>query len=317
MTYAAIDIGTNTFRLLIADVSPGQGKNIISFDEICSKRIITRLGEGISESGLLNKEAQERGIKALKEFLDLITQHKSWKVLAIATSAFRKAKNSGEFIKKVKDSTGLEIKIITGKREAEITAAGMVINIEPSASSLMIDIGGGSTELIFAGQDIPPALLTLELGVVYLAEKFMKSDPPSDADLKLLEEEISRKLESVKEFLPWPIPEETVFMGTAGTITALAAAVQRLKKYDHERIHNFKLNMTDVNKMYSELSRVTTAERSRFFPFEPSRLDIIVPGTLILLKLMQITKFYNITVSNYGLLEGILAELYTCGHKSH
>ena len=136
------------------------------------------------------------------------------------------------------------------------------------------------------------------------------SDPPSDADLKLLEDEISCKLDSGMGFLPGPIPEEAVFIGTAGTITALAAAVQRLERYDHERIHNFKLNMTDVKMMYSDLSRTTTAERSKFLPFEPSRLDIIVPGTLILLKLMQITKFNNITVSNYGLLEGILAELY-------
>ncbi|GBE03634.1 MAG TPA: Ppx/GppA family phosphatase [Nitrospirae bacterium] len=310
MTYAAIDIGTNTFRLLIAEVRPGQDKNIISFDEICSKRIITRLGEDISENGLLNTEVQERGIKALKEFADLIAEHKTEKVLAIATSALRKAKNSLEFINKVKDLTDLEIKIITGEKEAWLTAAGMAIDINRPGPCLMLDIGGGSTELIFTGDNAAPAVLSLDLGVVYLTDKYMKSDPPSDADLKLLEYEISHKLESVICFLPIPIPEETVFIGTAGTITALAAAVQRLERYDHERIHNFKLNMTDVNRMYCELSRATTSEKSKFLPFEPSRLDIIVPGTLILLKLMQITKFYNITVSNYGLLEGILAELY-------
>jgi exopolyphosphatase/guanosine-5'-triphosphate,3'-diphosphate pyrophosphatase len=310
ITLAAIDIGTNTFRLLIAEVRPGKGNNIISFDEICSERVITRLGEGIFEKGLLTEQAQERGLEALKRFSNLIKKYNAENFLSIATSALRKAENGKEFIAKAKESTGLEIEIITGEKEAELTSTGIVIGIDPPASSLMVDIGGGSTELIFKGDNVPPAPLTLELGVVYLAEEYMKDDPPSDNDLKRLEEHILNKLEPVRVFLPGRMPEETLFIGTAGTITALAAAVQRLERYEHSKIHNYKLNITDINRMYYKMSSVTTAERSGLLPFEPSRLDIIVPGTLILLKLMQITGFNNITVSNYGLREGILAELY-------
>ena len=307
---AAIDIGTNTFRLLIAAVSPGQGKDTISFREIQSERIITRLGEGLSEYGLLRKEAMERGIDALRQFSGVIAEHKVEKVLAIATSALRNAGNSAEFIRNIKDSTGIRIEIITGEKEAELTAAGMLIDLETPASSLMLDIGGGSTELIFTSADGPLNVQSLDLGVVYLAEKHMKSDPPSPADLKHLEKEISDKLENVRDLFTNLITRETILIGTAGTITALAAALQRLEKYEHDRVHNFRMSITDIKKIYLEMINMTTADRSQFLPFEPSRLDIIVPGTLILLRLMSIFGFNEILVSNYGLREGILVKLY-------
>ena len=317
MILAAIDIGTNTFRLLIADVRPGQRAESIIFQEIHSERIITRLGEGLSEDGLLKKEALERGINALMQFSGLIAENKAEKVLAIATSALRNAGNNDEFIKSIKDSTGIDIEVVTGEKEAAMTAAGMLIDIEPPASSLMLDIGGGSTELIFTGTNAPLTVQSLDLGVVYLAEKHIKNDPPSNTDLELLENEISDKLENVREFFTSIITPETILMGTAGTITALAAALQRLEKYDHDKIHKFRINITDVKAIYSEMTNMSTAERSKFLPFEPSRLDIIVPGTLILLRLMSIFGFKEILVSNYGLREGILAELYTHGYKSH
>jgi exopolyphosphatase/guanosine-5'-triphosphate,3'-diphosphate pyrophosphatase len=310
MTYAAIDIGTNTFRLLIADIRPGQGKDNISFREIRSERIITRLGNGLSEDGLLKKDALERGIDALRQFRKLIDEENCEKVLAVATSALRNAGNSAEFITSAKESSGIEIEIITGKAEAELTAAGMLIDIDRPGSCLMVDIGGGSTELIFKGETVTPAVRTLDLGVVYLAEKYMKSDPPSENDLEMLGKEISDKLETVREFFTSLITPETILMGTAGTITALAAALQQLEKYNHDRVHNFRMNITDLNGICSEMTEMTTAERSKFLPFEPSRLDIIVPGTLILLTLMSIFRFNEIVVSNYGLREGILAELY-------
>lgn len=307
---AAIDIGTNTFRLLIADVRPGQGGKSISFREIHSERIITRLGEGLSEDGLLKIEAQKRGIETLKQFSWLIAKHKAEKVLAIATSALRNARNSAEFITNAENSTGIKIEIITGKKEAELTAAGMLIDIGRLGPCLMVDIGGGSTELIFTGDNVTPAVRTLDLGVVYLAEKYMKNDPPSGNDLEMLGNEISNRLETVRDLFADLMTADTLFMGTAGTITALAAAMQRIEKYDHKRIHKYTMNIADIKEIYAEMSVITTAARSKFLPFEPSRLDIVVPGTLILLKLMSIFGFNKILVSNYGLREGILVELF-------
>ncbi len=310
MTYAAIDIGTNTFRLLIAEVRPGQGKENFVFREMHSARIITRLGEGLSKDRLLQEDARERGINALRQFSRLISEHKAKRTLAIATSALRNAGNSSEFIKSAKDSAGIEIEIISGEKEAAVTAAGMLMDIETPSSSLMLDIGGGSTEMIFTGADTQMKSESLDLGVVYLAEKYMKSDPPSSTDLEQLGKDISEKLESVRELFENLITPDTILMGTAGTITALAAALQQLEKYDHDRVHHFRMNVTDIKNIYSEMTRMTTAERSNLLPFEPSRLDIIVPGTLILLTLMSIFRFNEIVVSNYGLREGILAELY-------
>jgi exopolyphosphatase/guanosine-5'-triphosphate,3'-diphosphate pyrophosphatase len=310
MTYAAIDIGTNTFRLLIAEVRPGQGKENFVFREIHSERIITRLGEGLSENGQLQEDASKRGIDALRQFSRLIAEHKAAKTLAVATSALRNARNSSEFIKSAKDSAGIKIEIISGEKEAALTAAGMLVDIEPPSSSLMLDIGGGSTEMIFSGANTPLRSESLDLGVVYLAEKHMKSDPPSSTDLEQLGKDISDKLETVRELFTDLITRDTILMGTAGTITALAAALQQLEKYDHDRVHHFRMNVTDIKSIYSEMTQMTTAERSKILPFEPSRLDIIVPGTLILLRLMSIFRFNEIVVSNYGLREGILADLY-------
>lgn len=310
-TLAAIDIGTNTFRLLIAAVCPGQGNSGISVREIHSERIITRLGEGLSENGLLKKEAMTRGIDALKQFSSLISEHHAEKVLATATSALRNAKNSNEFIARAKESAGIEIEIITGDKEAELTAAGILVDMQKPESSLMIDIGGGSTELIFTNFDAPLNIRSIDLGVVYLAEKYMKSDPPSERELELLEKEISGKLETVRDAFAELITPKTLITGTAGTITALAAALQHLEKYDHEKVHNYRMKIPDIQQIYSAMIHMTTAQRSKFLPFEPSRLDIIVPGTLILLKLMSIFGFNELIVSNYGLREGILTELYT------
>ena len=317
MILSAIDIGTNTFRLLIAAVSPGQWDESIAFREIHSERIITRLGEGLSKDRLLKKEAMERGIDALRQFSKLITEHRSEKVLAVATSALRNARNSAEFIMSAKDSTGIEIEIISGEKEAELTASGMLIDINRPGSCLMVDIGGGSTELIFTGTNTRQTLQSLDLGVVSLAEKYMKSDPPSNTDLELLRQEISDKIETVRELFKNMITPETLFMGTAGTITALAASIQRLAKYDPDKIHKYKMNIGHIKDIFTNISGITTVERNKFLRFEPSRLDIIVPGTLILLKLMSVFRFNEIVVSNNGLREGILAELYTHGHKSH
>ena len=172
---------------------------MISFREIHSDRIITRLGEGLSEDGLLQKEAMERGIDALRQFSGTIAKHKVKMVLAIATSALRNAGNSAEFITGAKDSAGIDIEIVTGEKEAELTAAGMLIDINAPASALMLDIGGGSTELIFTGSNAPLTVQSLDLGVVYLAERYIKSDPPSGNDLELLGKEISDRLETVRE----------------------------------------------------------------------------------------------------------------------
>ena len=343
---AAIDIGTNTFRLLIAKVlRDAHKKNNYNINEICSERIITRLGEGIHESGLIKKEALTKGITALKKFSDTISRHNVYKTSVIATSALREAKNRDEFLKKAKEATGLDIEIISGKEEARKTSLGMLLGIPMPKTALMADIGGGSTELIFIGQRKPELVHSLNLGVVYLADKYMKNDPPLKKDLGHMDRHISMEIGTiVRPFselitprhcsakrsghssrlsespevtkLPGIVPTlrdgagKTVFVGTAGTVTTLSAISQHLAKFEHNKIHNSKLTIEEIRNIFSKISTITAKERVKYHPFEPERLDIIVPGTIILLKILETFGFKEVIVSNYGLREGILLELY-------
>ncbi|MBI5408975.1 MAG: Ppx/GppA family phosphatase [Nitrospirae bacterium] len=321
---AAIDIGTNTFRLIIADVAFNPDNNSYSIKELFSDRIITRLGEGMPHNRSLKEEAIIRGINALKRFRDALSHHNVYKTSAVATSALREAENRDEFLRKAKETAGLDIRIISGEEEAMKTASGMLIDMAIPETALMVDIGGGSTELIFAKKGRPQLVRSIDLGVVYLAGKYMKHDPPLKEDLIEMGKCISEAIGSIaKPFFKLktqygrvsnpPLHNsklQTLFIGTAGTITTLSAVKQGLIKFEHDKIHNSRMTRESVENLFSDITAVSSLERSRLIPFEPSRLDIIVPGTLILLKLMEVFDFREITVSDYGLREGILIELY-------
>ncbi|MBI5099260.1 MAG: Ppx/GppA family phosphatase [Nitrospirae bacterium] len=315
----AIDIGTNTFRLLIASVRYNPRKDIYSINEIFSDRTITRLGSGISRNGFLKNEAIKKSLTVLGKFSDILSQYDVHNISAVATSALREAKNSDEFLKKAKAATGLNIKIISGEEEARKTASGMLIDISAPDTSLMVDIGGGSTELIFSRHGKPSIVHSLNLGVVYLAGKYMKHDPPLKEDLikmdRYISQEIGKIVKPYLKLISHNSKLKTAFIGTAGTITTLAAVAKKLKIFEHKKIHAARLTRRKVKNIFCAISAVSSHERGKFIPFEPSRLDIIVPGTLILLKLMEIFNFKEITVSNYGLREGVLIELYKKSEK--
>jgi len=307
---AAIDIGTNTFRLLVAEVRPTYQENGYDIKDIYSERIITRLGEGLTENSLLKKEAIERGINALKKFCNIIAHYNISNISVVATSALREAKNREEFLKKAKDEIGLEIEIISGEEEARKTLRGMLIGIMPPKTALLVDIGGGSTEFIFMKEWKPILICSLKLGVVYLAEKYMRSDPPLKEDLEQMGQEILQTIMPSAKNLIRLMSKDTAFIGTAGTVTTLSAIAQNLTRFEHNKIHNSRLPIEKIRYIFSIISAIAARERIKYHPFEPERLDIIVPGTLILLKLLETLGFKEIIVSNYGLREGVILELY-------
>jgi len=307
---AAIDVGTNTFRLIIADVHFDAVKGDYSIREIFSERIITRLGEGLQSHLVLRKKKMAQGLTVLKKFASVMSQYNIYKTSAVATSALRKAGNGKDFLARVKDTTGIKVKIISGKEEAKITASGMLTGMKTPETALMIDIGGGSTELIFAVRGKPRLVRSLDLGVVYLAGRYMRKDPPLIRDLNRMDKEITEKIMTAAGPFRRRLNEDSLFVGTAGTVTTLAAISKRLKKFEHKQIHCSRVSLRKVKKIYSDISLINSRQRARFIPFEPSRLDIIVPGTLILLKFMETFGFREIIVSNYGLREGILVDLY-------
>ena len=298
---AGIDIGTNTFRLLIAEVTAN------NLHELYSGRIITRLGEGVSVTGLLKEEAIERGLKALKEFINIIYEHKVESVAAVATSAFRVAKNSGDFVKRAKDEIGIDINIISEEEEARKTFRGMKMGIEVPESALMVDIGGGSTEFIFSENGEASFIRSLKLGVVYLADMYMKSDPPTDDGKKQMHDAVLQALNSLEP----RFSEAKALIGTAGSITTISAMSKRLPGFERSKIHNTTIPLDSVKDIFTAISYSTRKERAELYPaLDPSRLDIIVPGAMILLDIMMKFGFKEITVSDNGLREGILLDLY-------
>lgn len=308
---ASIDIGTNTFRLLIAKVQVNTGSGYY-IDELYSERVITRLGDGISETGLLSEPSIKNSINTLKRFSKLIAQHNIHKISAVATSALREAGNSKEFLSRAREITGLDIKVITGETEAKLTASGMLMDIDITKSALLLDIGGGSTELISTGPSDSARFQvhSMPLGVVYLANRYMKDDPPAAGALESMENDICQQISKTEALFSRLIAQDTVLIGTAGTVTALASISQGLTDFEHDKVHKFTLTIDKVRSIYSGISAVSSRERAGLVPFDLSRLDIIVPGTLILLKLMETFGFSSLTVSNYGLREGILINLY-------
>jgi len=302
---AGVDIGTNTSRLLIAEVD---GR---ALKKIHSERIITRLGEGISETYLLKEKAIHKGIAALKRFNEIISYYPVEASVAVATSALRKAKNKNRFLKMAKELAGFDIKIISEEEEARLTSLGMTLNMPILKSALMIDIGGGSTEFIFLRGGRSLFIKSLDLGVVYLADKYMRHDPPTENELKEMDMEISQKITPLKEPIKKFFSRETTFVGTAGTITTLSAMLQGLIRFDHNKVHNSVIPLNSVKEILFDLSRKTMNQRAEKYPvLESSRLDIIVPGTLILLKIMTAFGFKEIIVSDNGLREGVLLDFY-------
>ena len=300
-TLAGIDIGTNTFRLLIAEV------NDKGINELYSGRVITRLGEGVSVTGLLKEEATERGLKALKQFKNIIASHKVDAVDAVATSAFRIAKNSGDFVKRAKDETGIDLTIISEEEEAWKTFRGMKMGIEVPESSLMVDIGGGSTEFILSRNGEASFIRSLKLGVVYLADMYMKSDPLSSDEINGMRNQVLQAL----SLLEPQFSESKALIGTAGTITTIAAMAKGLPAFDRSKIHNSRISFESAKDIFTAISGSTRKGRADLYPaLDPSRLDIIVPGAMILLEIMMKFGFKEIRASDNGLREGILLDLY-------
>jgi len=292
---AAIDLGTNTARLLIATHHP--------FRQLLLKRTITRLGGGFSRESGLSSEAMERSLAALSDFAAEILRHGVTRVRAVATSAVRDAANGREFCQRVQETTGIKLEIIDGTKEAVLTLVGVESIIDESSGDLVVfDIGGGSTEYTLARDAVPVFTRSLPLGVVRLTE--------GKAGAAEMEEKIGRELtllrgELEKEGLAGRFAASTL-VGTAGTATTLAAIQMRMGDYDYRKVNNLTLQRRDVERIYAQLLPLTPQKRLGVAGLEPGREDLIIAGTLVVLQSMEIFGFPALKVSDSGLLEGLI-----------
>ena len=306
---ASLDLGTNTFRLLIAKVTDST-----TLVPIVTKRVIVRLGEGVEKNGTIQPHAFETGIKAIKHFSQTINRHKVEKVYAVSTSVTRVAKNGNEFIEKVLEQTGIPVQIVSGFEEAILTLKGIfsAVNCTTTYKSLLFDIGGGSTELILTENNVPVQIASIGLGVVQLAESLISRNPPTLEDLSSLRDNIKNILHSfdfnndilnsIKD------TSQCSLIGTAGTVTTLASIDQRLERYDPQKINNYRLSLKTVEDIYYLLSSTSLDERKAIIGLEEGREEVILPGAAIVLEIMNYFKFNQLTVSDAGLLEGILLD---------
>ncbi|MEX2491358.1 MAG: Ppx/GppA phosphatase family protein [Nitrospirales bacterium] len=303
MRLAAIDIGTLTCRLLVADVNlPDE------FKEIDSDRRILRLGEGVDRYKRLAAEAMDRVVRTLKEWKERMANHDVDALAIVATSAVRESENRQEFLARVKQETSWVVEILTGEEEAGRTVLGIRFGLpERIGDFLGLDIGGGSTEWILNRKGQSPKVLSLDLGVVRLLERVFRHDPPTAQDLQnaevCIDEELAKVVEAFGEVPSFPL------VGTAGTVTTLAAMALRLKQYDATRVHNYELTLSTVKRLEKHLITKTGLERLDMPGLESGREFVIVAGTIILRRLMETFDLKLCLVSDYGLREGILVDL--------
>ncbi len=293
---ASIDFGTNTARLLIAHL---RDQNEIV--KILIEREITRMGGGFTPENGLSVDAMRRGVACLERFASIVRSHGVENIRAVATSAVREAVNGRLFLDMVKRETGINLRIIDGEEEGALTLAGVMLGLDREHEELLLfDIGGGSTEFIFARDGKRVFSKSLPLGVVRLVE--------SGDDEDAIRERIRRQLEAVVSEMSINgagISGRTALVGSAGTATTLAAIKLGLREYDYRLVNNSLLTRGDIQEIYDRLAPLSLEERLAIPGLEKGREDLIIAGIMITAMTMDIFNITEMKVSDYGILEGV------------
>ena len=303
---AGVDIGTNSVRLLIAEASRTR-EGLPELRTLQRVMNITRLGQGVDERGCLAGAAVERTLAVLRDYRDLMQAEKvdAWEIAA--TSAARDATNAEEFLREVAEVMGMRPRVLSGREEAQLSFLGSTYDLGPlqprSGPILVVDIGGGSTEIIVgAGGDILEEL-SLDVGCVRMSERFLKGDPPDAEDLKEMEDFLHAVIAPHAVRIAGRSPQ--LMVGLAGTVTTLSGLRQGLVEYDGDAIHHSWLELEDVRRLYARLYGLSLAERKEFMCLEPGRADVIVGGTAVLMVLLKEIAWERFLVSEKDILDGL------------
>ncbi|MGW0614105.1 Ppx/GppA phosphatase family protein [Streptomyces sp. NPDC002788] len=304
---AAVDCGTNSIRLLVADADPATGE----LTDLDRRMTIVRLGQGVDRTGRLAPEALERTFAACREYAGIIKEHGAERLRFVATSASRDAENRDEFVRGVLDILGVEPEVITGSQEAEFSFTGATKELaggdhlpEPY---LVVDIGGGSTEFV-VGDDRVRAARSVDIGCVRMTERHLVrdgvvSDPPSKEQIAAMRADIEAALDVAAETVP--LREARTLVGLAGSVTTVSAIAQELPEYDSTAIHHSRVSHAKVREITERLLRSTHAERAAVPSMHPGRVDVIGAGALVLLAIMERTGAQEVVVSEHDILDGI------------
>lgn len=301
--FAAIDIGTNTILLLIAEIV---GKD--SFKALEDQAVMTRLGEGVDRNGLLSEAGQRRSLEVLRSYLSRCRRLRVEEVAVIGTSALRDATNAAEFRALVKRELKWDLRILSGEEEAWYSYLAVQRGIQSQTSEiLVIDVGGGSTELIWGRAGRLHRWTSLQMGGVRLTERFLPSDPVQEKEFARLTKTIDDELQATLG--DWVRgPTFGLAVGTAGTFTTLAAIEKGLRRYSHSEVHGSFLSRATVQRQIAFFKSKTVAERKKIPGLEPKRADVILAGALLIDRIMDLFRLERILVSDQGIRYGLLYE---------
>jgi len=298
---AAIDCGTNSIRLLIADIKNGK------LTDVVRTMVIVRLGEGVDKTGEFSQAALTRTFAAIETFALLISQHQPKRVRFVATSASRDVSNRSEFMDGVLSRLGIEPDIISGDEEAELSFLGATADLvnekePPTAPYLVVDIGGGSTEFVL-GTTGPTAAISTNVGCVRMTERHLISDPATPQEIAAAIADIDAAIDLA--YLSVPISQAHSLIGLAGSVTTVAAIALGLSEYDSTAIHGSRISAPDVHRTTEELLAMTRAQRAQLGPMHEGRIDVIGSGALVLDRIMIRTGLGEVVVSERDILDGI------------
>ena len=293
---ASIDIGTNTILLLIAEFS---GDLI---EPLFEQETVVRLGEGLLKSGILSPEAMRRGLQTLTDYSERCRLMGVQTVFAAGTSALREAKNSGEFLQLAKERLNLAIEVISGQEEAQASFLAVAKDLrEADRSILVIDVGGGSTELIFGKGERIDQWVSLPLGLVHFTEEFLVSDPVQEQEWETMAAVIRKHLRQI----PHPRPP-FLMVSVGGTGTTLASVEQGLKDFESKKIHHFVLTREAITRQLLLYRSRTIEGRKNIQGLPPNRADVILAGGTILFLAMEELKCPSVSISTHGVRYGFL-----------
>lgn len=304
---AAIDCGTNSIRLLVADADPATGH----FAELDRRMRIVRLGQGVDRTGRLAPDALERTFGACREYAAVIKELGAERLRFVATSASRDAENSDEFVRGVLDILGVEPEVISGDQEAQLSFDGATKELAGSdrlaKPYLVVDIGGGSTEFV-VGDDAVSAARSVNIGCVRMTERHLVQDgvvidPPTPERIAAIRADIAAALDLAEETVP--LTRAATLVGLAGTVTTIAGIALGLEEYDAGAIHHSTVSLERVREITERLLVSTHEERAAIPVMHPGRVDVIASGALVLLAVMERTGSREVVVSEHDILDGI------------
>ena len=302
---AAVDCGTNSLRLLVADVDLARTE----LTDVGRRMEIVRLGQGVDQTGRLAPEALARTVAVLRDYADVITATAARSVRMVATSATRDASNTAEFTRQVKETLGVAPEVLTGSEEAMLSFTGATTELAVTHGGpfLVVDIGGGSTEFVLG----EPAVhaISVDIGCVRMTERHLHGDPPSRAEIAAATADIDTALDTVAAAIP--VRQARTLIGLAGSVTTVAGIAMGLPAYDPARIHHSRVSAAGVHEVARRLLAQTRAERAAIGVMHPGRVDVIGGGALILDRIMERFGCGEVLVSEHDILDGIAWSLAT------